>query len=145
MAAILWGEPESDGLDPPNILASPRPTPANRFWEFTPDVDIAGPRATAIGDASQHTFVFRTDYTGTFVLRHLPDSAQATMLALKLWLINGGAVTVRTDDADDAEYDGLTLKPETTPTIALEDDIRRHWRFACELRDANPITLDYSA
>lgn len=143
MAAILWGEQESDGSYP-NSLASPRPTPAHRFWEFTPDVEIAGPRATAIGDASQHTFVFRTDYTGKFVLRALPDSAQATALALKLHLINGGEVTVQTDDADDAEYVGLTLRPDTTPKFELEDDIRRHWRFECELRDSSPITLDYS-
>lgn len=143
MAEILFGTPDSGG-DYPYSLASPRPDPANRFFDFRTDVMRVGPRRTTLGDAVQHTFAFRTDYVARLSVRHLAPSAESTMLALKLWLMDGGAVRVITRDGNAAVYTGLTLRPGTEPTIDLEDETRQHWKFSCELRHTSAITVDYS-
>lgn len=142
MASIAWDVDASDGGQ---VLESPRPDPANRFFEFVPDVQDIGPRKPTLGDGIEHSFVFRTDYTAKFVIRHLAASQQALALALKLWLLRAGEVTVTTDDANDAEYEALRLRPGTTPLISNEDDTRQHFRFECELRSDDPIVMDYSA
>jgi hypothetical protein len=140
MTSISWTD---DGDD--FVLASPRPTPADRFWEFVPDYQVIGPRKTTLGDRKQHVFSFREDYSAKFAIRHLSGSAtQLLCLALKRWLIAGGEVTVTTDDGDTAVYEDLTLKPDTTPEITNEDEQRVHFAFRCELASDDPITVDYS-
>jgi len=126
-------------------LESPRPSPADRFWEFVPDYVPIGPRKTTLGDRAQHVFLFREDYTAKFAIRHLTGSAAlAIALRLKRHLIGGGSVTVTTDDVDDNEYAGLTLRQDTTPEIANEDELRVHFAFRCELASDTPILVDYS-
>lgn len=141
MAEIQFGTPDSGG-DYPESLASPRPTPADRFWDFTPNYSIVGPDKAALGDASIHTFVFREDYTAVLEIRHLAPSQLETALALMKALINGETVRVVTSDADSNVY-LCTRKPGTVPTITNADQSRQHFTFRCELRAAEPILIDY--
>lgn len=140
MAEIQYGTPDSSG-DYPNSLGSPRPDPANRFFEYVPDYVVTGPRRTAL-DGTQHVFTLRADYTARLAIRHLPPSSLDEALALKVWLIEGGTVRVVTDDATSATYTA-TLKPGTTPEIVNEDDGRQHFAFRCELAKSTAILVDY--
>lgn len=141
MASISWDTDASDGG---NTLGSPRPDPANRFFAVKLDYDFAGPLRNAVGNAAPHAFKFREDYFVGLEIRHLPPSAQTTALDLKTWLMDGGVVTITTDDVDDNEYEGLTLRPGTKPEFELADEARQHWTFRCELRSASRILIDYS-
>lgn len=140
MAEIQFGTPDSGG-DYPEVLASPRPDPANRFFSWKPDYEPIGPRATTL-DRTQHLFALREDYTVSLEVRHLAPTQLTTALALKAWLLAGGAVNVVTSDDDDNEY-VCTLKPGTTPTITNSDDSRQHFTFACELAADDPIIVEY--
>ena len=142
MASIDWDTEASDGG---NTLESPRPDPANRFFDWEPDVVVIGQRRTAASDAEQYLVKFRTDYIVRVTIRHLTPSLLTDALALKKWLIEGGEVTLTTDDAVGATFDELTLRQETEPEITNEDDNRQHFSFTCELRSADPIVIDYSA
>lgn len=140
MASIEFGTPDSSG-DYPNSLASPRPTPADRFFSFAPDVVPVGPRRTAL-DGTTYQFRFRRDYTGHLEIRHLSPSQLTTALDLKEALLNGESVNVVTSDSDSHEY-VCTLKPGTEPTITNDDDGRLHFTFACDLRSASKILVTY--
>lgn len=142
MASISWDTAASDGGE---TLASPRPDPANRFFDWEPDIVVVGHRNTAVSNAEQYLVKFRTDYCVRVSIRHLVPSLLSLALDLKKWLIEGGEVTLTTDDANSATYDELTLRAETTPTITNEDDNRQHFTFTCELRSADPILIDYTA
>lgn len=142
MAAIEFGTPDSSG-DYPNSLASPRPTPADRFFEFVPDVVPVGPRRTALGDGSTHEFRFRRDYTARLVIRHLAPSQLTTALDLKDALLAGESVNVVTSDSASHEY-VCTLKPGTEPVIENMDDGRLHFAFSCELRSSSKILVTYT-
>lgn len=141
MASIQYGTPDSGG-DYPESLSSPRPDPASRFFEFTPDTQKIGPRRAALGDASIHEFRFRRDYLATVAVRHLRPSQLASALALKDWLTGGGTVRVVTGDSDGNVY-VCKLKPGTDPTITNDDDRRQHFSFSCELRSSTAILVNY--
>jgi len=126
----------------PTTLESPRPDPANRFFDVVPNYEHVGPiRATLTG--ALHAFTFREDFTVSFTIRHLSPDQWADALAMKQWLMTGGAVTMTTDDRDGNVYTGLTLMPGTTPEIRNDDDERQHFSFSCVLRDDDPIVVNY--
>ena len=141
MADIEWTEGTGSDATTMN-LGSPRPDPANRFFEVVPDYIHVGPQKVALTRAI-HVFTFREDYTVSVVIKHLSPSQLETALTLKKHLITGGTVTLNTDDLDDAQYTGLQLAPGTTPEIRNDDDERQHFSFACVLADDDPITVNY--
>lgn len=143
MASIQYGTPDSSG-DYPNSLGSPRPNPANRFFGYAPDAARIGPRRTTLGDGATYQFGFRTDYYAHLEIHHLAPSQMGDALDLKLALLNGETVRVVTDDADSSAYT-CTLKPGTEPTITNDDDQRLLFSFACDLRSADPILVNYGA
>jgi hypothetical protein len=137
MARIDWGVGSVT-----DTLGSPRPDPANRFFEVVPDYVHVGPIKTAMTRAI-HAFTFREDYTVSVTIKHLSPDLLEDALALKKWLITGGLVTLVTDDLDSAEYDELQLAPGTTPEIKNDDDERQHFSFSCVLAGDDPITVNY--
>jgi hypothetical protein len=137
MADITW----EDGSVPMS-LGSPRPDPANRFFEVVPDYQHIGPIKVAMTRAI-HAFTFREDYTVSVTIRHLSPAQWEDALALKQWLMTGGEVTLNTDDVNGASYEELQLAPGTTPEIANDDDERQHFSFSCVLASDDPITVDY--
>lgn len=142
MASISWDTEASDGG---KILASPRPDPGNRFFAYKPDGSPIGPRRTALGNGVQHVFPFRRDYYAHLEIHHLAPSQLGDALELQQWLIDGGVVTVSSDDVNGAEYENLTLRPDTTPDIDNADDTLQRFSFTCDLRSSSPILIDYSA
>lgn len=126
----------------PTVLASPRPDPANRFFECTPNYVHVGPIKTTLA-RTIHAFTFREDYTLSLTIRHLSPDQWEDALAVKQWLMTGGTVTVDTDDLDSNTYSGLTLAPGTEPEIKNDDDERQHFSFACVLADDAPIVVNY--
>jgi len=138
MARIDWGVGSVT-----DTLGSPRPDPANRFFDVVPDYQHIGPIKVALTRAI-HAFTFREDYTVSVTIKHLSPDLLEDALALKQWLMTGGAVTLVTNDVDSNEYDGLTLAPGTEPTIQNDDDERQHFTFTCVLADDDPIIVNYS-
>jgi hypothetical protein len=126
----------------PTVLGSPRPDPANRFFEVTPDYRHIGPLKVSLTRAI-HAFTFREDYTVSLVIRHLAPSQLEDALYVKRWLMLGNAVTMTTDDLDSNSYSGLTLAAGTTPEIKNDDDERQHFSFAVVLASDSPITVNY--
>lgn len=142
MAEIQFGTPDSSGVYPLS-LGSLRPDPANRFFEWVPDIQIIGPRRTTLGDRLQHLFAFRTDYSAKLTIKHLHPSQLDTALQLKWWLMSGYVVKMVSGDAT-SSYATATLKPGTEPEIVNDDDIRQHFLFRCELaQSAVGILIDY--
>jgi hypothetical protein len=146
VADIEWtpdSEGSSGGSDASTLtLGSPRPDPANRFFEVVPDYLHIGPRKTAL-DRRLHVFTFREDYTVHVVIRHLAPSQWGLALELKRHLIAGGLVTLNTDDLDDASYENVQLAPGTTPEIKNDDDDRQHFSFTVDLAGDDPILVNY--
>ena len=126
----------------PLTLESPRPDPANRFFEVVPNYAHIGPLKVALTRAI-HAFTFREDYTVSVTIRHLSPSQWEDALLMKQWLMTGNAVTLTTDDVDGNTYTGLTLAPGTEPEIANDDDERQHFSFTCVLVDDDPIVVNY--
>ena len=126
----------------PTVLGSPRPDPANRFFDVVPDYVPVGPSKVALTRAI-HVFRFREDYTVSLTIRHLTPSQLEDALYVKKWLMDGNTVTLNTDDLDTAIYTGLQLAPGTTPEIRNDDDERQHFSFACVLAGDDPITVNY--
>jgi hypothetical protein len=137
MADITW----EDGSVPMS-LGSPRPDPANRFFEVVPDYVHVGPIKVAMTRAI-HAFTFREDYTVSVTIRHLSPAQWEDALALKQWLMTGGTVTLNTDDLDSNSYSGLQMAPGTSVEIANDDDERQHFSFKCVLADDDPIVVNY--
>jgi hypothetical protein len=137
MARIDWGVGSVT-----DTLGSPRPNPANRFFEVVPDYQHVGPTRVAL-DRTIHAFTFREDYTVSVTIKHLSPDLLGDALALKKWLVTGGEVTLVTSDVDDATYEGLQLAPGTVPEITNDDDERQHFSFTCVLASDDPITVNY--
>ena len=141
MADISWTEGEGSEATAMS-LGSPRPDPANRFFEVVPDYQLIGPQRVTLTRAI-HTFPFREDYTVSVVIKHLGPSQLEAALLLKRHLMNGGLVDLNTDDLDDNQYENIQLAPGTTPEISNDDDELQHFSFACVLADDEPIVVNY--
>jgi hypothetical protein len=141
MADISWVEGEGSEAEAMS-LGSPRPDPANRFFDVVPDYQHIGPIKTAL-DRSIHAFTFREDYTVSVTIRHLSPTQLETALLLKAHLMTGGLVDLNTDDVDSATYEDIQLAPGTVPEIRNDDDERQHFSFSCVLADDSPITVNY--
>lgn len=141
MADITWLEGE--GSEATTLsLGSPRPDPANRFFDCVPNYAHIGPRRVAMTRAI-HAFTFREDYTLKLVIKHLAPSQLLLAQALKRHLMNGGEVTANTDDLDGASYDELTLAPGTEPEIRNADDEQQHFEMEMILAGDEPMTVNY--
>lgn len=141
MADITWTEGE--GSEATTLsLGSPRPDPANRFFECVPNYLHVGPRRVAMTRAI-HAFTFREDYTLRLVMKHLAPSQLALAQALKKHLMTGGAVTANTDDLNDASYDALTLAPGSEPEIRNADDEQQYFEMEMILAGDEPMAVDY--
>jgi len=123
-------------------LGSPMPAPANRFFEYTPDYDFTGESKVALTGIIQ-TFKFREDYSVSIMIRHLLPNQHSLMLMLKKHLMDGGEVTLNTEDLDTAVYENVTLMPGTKPQIKNDEDELQEFSFAVILRSDSEITINY--
>ena len=141
MASISWTEGEGSGASTVT-LESPRPAPGNRFFDTVSDYDPVGDaEVTLTGET--HTFLFREDYLLSLTIKHLRPAQYANMLACKRHLMNGGEVTITTDDASATTYSNVRLAPGTKPEIKMNDDNRNLRDFSCVLVKSSALTVNY--
>lgn len=107
-------------------LKNAKPTPADRFASWTLLTKPIGDTATRQADGVLTMFVLRTDYGASFELQKIPvrlvGGVRMVDVAARLvaWLLQGGACTVTTGDADANVYT-CGLMPGTTPSLAFAD------------------------
>jgi hypothetical protein len=141
MANIQWTV--GVGSDASTLtLGSLRTSPANRFFDATPDYDPVGDTEVAM-DGQIHTFLFREDFLLNLVLQHLRSGQQLLMVELKQHLMNGGEVTVNTEDATNQVFTGVKLAPGTKPEIKKSDELRNLYTFTVSLMKNSAMTVDY--
>ena len=93
----------------------------SRFAGWTPYQRPIGPAATALGTGRITRFVFRTDFGASFQMRDIPNTAFGTMLRLQAHLMNGGIITVSTQDVAARTYTNVGMAPDSEVTIEQQD------------------------
>lgn len=126
----------------PQSLGSSRPDPANRFFEWKPDYEPTGDVGVTLAGV-HHRFDYRVDYTLGIKIKHLTSDQLSLALELKQWLMNGGTVTVNTDDLDDASYDDVRLAAGTKPEIENDNDDEQLFTFSVMLASDEEMTINY--
>lgn len=126
-------------------LQSPMNAPGNRFANWVPDVQDIGSPEVAVGTGISYLFILRTDYCASFEVPYLTEAQLAVAHRLKRWLMQGGAVTVTTNDNDSNTYTAY-LRAGTVPSIELTDRALMEYTMSLELKNsaAAPMTVNYS-
>lgn len=141
MANIQWTV--GTGSDATTLtLGSLRTSPANRFFDATPDYDPVGDIEVAM-DGQIHTFLFREDFLLNIVIQHLRSGQQLLMVELKQHLMNGGEVTVNTEDSANQSFSNVKLAPGTKPEIRKTDELRNLYSFTVSLMKSSAMTVNY--
>lgn len=138
MARIVW---PGGALE--NVWAG---TPADRLNGFAPAVTVVGQRRTLLASGAPRVWAYRTDYTATFVVRDLPNTALSACLSLARHLAEGGTVLVETGDRDAALYGNCALAPDAdVPQPELSDPVglRYSMTFTLVNLDGAPILARY--
>ena len=127
-------------------LASPIPSPGDRFGEWTPDVIDVASVEVPLGDGVTQQFLHRRDYVVGFVIRNLTSAEHGVALRLKEWLLGGGEVAVTVGDTTGHEYD-CVLQPGTVPTLAFVDARMIEFELRLQLKHVTdlPLIADYAA
>ena len=86
------------------------PTTLPIFENWLPDGEDIGTATVAMATGQTFKFIYRTDYTASFDITHIPAVEMSVALRLKQWLESGGTVVVVTQDLYDATYT-CWLKP----------------------------------
>lgn len=120
------------------------PAPADRFSNWTPDVDPVGDREAALGTGITSHWSYRDDYLATFDLEYLPASSHPEALRLKRHLETGGTVTVNTGDVANRSY---TCRIAPGARVAIEFASRSpiHYTLRLHLKNtaAAPLLCIY--
>jgi hypothetical protein len=134
MASVTFNDGASATLS--NGLTAP----ADRFGNWTPDLDLIGPSRAGLGTGTTFRWTHRTDYCAVFEIDKLPNSTLAVALRLKAHLLNGGTCTVTTGDADANVYT-CRLRPGTVPEIQFSDRRRLRYSLALQLKNTAAAAL----
>lgn len=129
----------TDGVGAATLLNS-RAFPHNRFANWTPDVEPVGPSEPTLADGVIVAFRHRTDYVASLEVDKVPASQLAIMVRLKLWLLDGGTVTVTTGDSANTTYT-CRLCPGTVPEIQYSDRRRMEYTFAVRLKNTTDAPM----
>jgi hypothetical protein len=114
-----------------------KPRPANRFGNWTPDVEVIGPTATGLGTGDLHVFEFRSDYLVALEIAAIPGSEYEKMLRLKRHLEKSGEVTLEDEMLPPLILERFTtckLAPDTKPQISFSDRTCLEYTFSVVLR-----------
>ena len=79
-------------------------TAAGQFDGWTPNAEDIGTVDVAIGTGYTFKYIYRTDYTASFVISAIPAASMPIAQRLKRWLESGGTVTVATQDTQGNTY-----------------------------------------
>lgn len=125
-------------------LANGRPSPADRFSEWTPGWRAIKHESVPIGTGDIESFEFREDFFTHFELRGIPDTSHGLCLRLKRHLDRGGQVTVNTGDDAAHVYTAKKL-PGGEVTLRPFNIQRRLFAMVFDLRNtaAGDMVCEY--
>ena len=95
--------------------------PADRFRQWVPDSPSVKAESESLATGQPFPFVFSQRYTVTFRLDEIPQTQQANVMRLILWLEGGGVITVNTDDAAARSYTQCYMTKGQRPQFTLTD------------------------
>lgn len=139
MASLVW----SGG----SVAGKWESTPAGRFKDFAPAANVIGQRRTLLANGAPRVWAYRSDFTASFTLTDIPNTAIEDCVALALHLSGGGTVEVHTDDAAGRVYTNCVLAPgaETPqPTLSDAPMLRYAMSFALLNLDGAPLVAIYA-
>src|SRR5574338_1655414 len=114
--------------------------PADRFANWTPDVESVGVRKATLGDGVTYEWRFRSDYIASLEIPHIPAPSLDVAIRLKLHLLGGGTCTVATGDTSSRTYTAR-LAPGTEPEITFSDRKRLRYTFRCVLKNTSAAAM----
>jgi hypothetical protein len=116
-----------------------KPRPADKFGNWTPDVEVIGPTATGLGTGDLHVFEFRSDYIVNLEIAAIPATEYETMLRCKRHLERSGEVTLTDENLPPLIIERFTmckLAPDTRPQISFSDRQQLEYTFQVVLKGA---------
>ncbi len=117
-------------------LNNGKAAPLDRFADWTPREIPAGESANPQASPQRTLFRFRTDWAATFSLPYIPSAGAGSLLTiatrLVAHLLNGGSVTVNTNDAATSSYT-MVLAPGATPALRLTDKVNMEYTLDLDL------------
>lgn len=102
---------------------------ASRFSSWTPRNIPVGARETALGTGQLYLFRFRTDYSASFSIEHIPMASLDIVARLIEHLSRGGTCAVYTEDNASRSYTTCGLAPGTDITVQPEDRSEQWYRL----------------
>jgi hypothetical protein len=115
-----------------------------RLGNWTPLVTPIGPNAVALGSGVAEQWTFRADYGASFEMANVPASSLADLQRLRLWLVNGGTMTVNTNDLTANSYTVQLKEASTTPSWTLDRALLEYTvSFEVVNTSAAPMTCVY--
>lgn len=136
MASIKW-------LDDVGYaeLTNLKPSPGDRFFDWTPDAEPIGPAEVGLGTGKIEAFTFREDYLVSFEIRGIPTSELSKMLRLQTHLMDGYIVAVECDHPMHEIFALSALAPGTTPSIDFTDSQCLEYTFGVRLLAVDEDTI----
>lgn len=115
-----------------------------RLGNWTPMVVRVGPNAVALGSGIAEQWKYRDDYGASFEMANVPASSLADLQRLRLWLVNGGTMTVATNDLSANSYTVQLKEASTTPSWTLDRALLEYTvSFEVVNTSAAPMTCIY--
>ena len=115
-----------------------------RLGNWTPLVTPIGPNAVALGSGVAEQWTHRTDYGASFEMANVPASSLADLQRLRLWLVNGGTMTVATNDLTANSYTVQLKEASATPSWTLDRALLEYTvTFEVVNTSAAPMTCIY--
>ena len=126
-----------------NGLRSAASGVASRFANWVPNIRPIGVSETTLASGATHMFRFRTDYTATFSIEHIPAASLDIATRLMAHLLSGGTCAVYTEDSAARAYTTCGLAPGGTVQIGMEDrnDLWYRMDFALINLAASPTVM----
>ena len=120
-------------------------TAAGQFDGWTPNAEDIGTVDVAIGTGYTFKYIYRTDYTASFVISAIPAASMPIAQRLKRWLESGGTVTVATQDTQGNTY-SCRIAPRQQVKFGYDATMLEYAMTLAVLNTAaSPMTCIYQA
>lgn len=114
-----------------------------RFSNWVPASRPIGSSEVSLGTGQTYMFRFRTDYTASFSIEHIPCTSLDVVTRLVVHLLQGGVCAVYTEDTASRSYATCGLAPGSDPQVSIEDRAEMWYRLDLSLINlaASPATM----
>lgn len=106
---------------------------ASRFSGWIPRNTPIGAREVSLGSGATYMFRFRTDYTASFTIEHIPLSSLDVVARFVEHMLRGNTCAVYTEDLAGRTYATCGLAPGTEPDVQSEDRSDQWYRLSMTL------------